>query len=266
MPRRAHILRAAAALLLGATTTLAAAWALARWREVPPYPRTLFRAFMVGGRAFSTSETHLWGAHDIWWMDLEFDARQRAALAPTTPLDLIAPLPPSEQCAQTRLNFSRMTRQRPGTLALEAPPPWGSFSHPASLPDFNHSGEDAAFGFPLPCLWYRVVSPLKGNVTYGGPVEGGILVSGQPTSRGTGNYHALPLRPIWIWLLADLALWTCCWWALLFAFSALRTSRRRRRGLCTRCAYDLRGLAPNAPCPECGHARSPYGVVSGSPV
>ena len=192
MPSRAHILRAAVAVLLGATTTLAAAWALARWRDVPPYPRTLFRAFMIGGRAFSTSETHLWGAHDIWWMDLEFDARQRAALTPTSALDLIAPLAPHEQCTQMRSNYAETARQRPGTIAMEEPPPWGSFMHPDFLPAFNFSGEDAAFGFPLPCLWYRVVSPLKGNMVFGGPVEGGILVQVASSARLTLSLERRP--------------------------------------------------------------------------
>lgn len=34
----------------------------------------------------------------------------------------------------------------------------------------------------------------------------------------------------------------------------VRGVRRRRRGMCPRCAYDLAGLTDGSPCPECGRA------------
>lgn len=41
------------------------------------------------------------------------------------------------------------------------------------------------------------------------------------------------------------------WWAQ----GAVRRARRRRRGRCVRCGYDLRGGAGGAVCPECGGTR-----------
>ena len=44
--------------------------------------------------------------------------------------------------------------------------------------------------------------------------------------------------------------------ALIVVFFATRTllaaKRRSRLGLCTQCGYDLHGLSPVSPCPECG--------------
>mgnify|MGYP000989602022 CR=1 FL=1 len=36
------------------------------------------------------------------------------------------------------------------------------------------------------------------------------------------------------------------------AFATLLKRRRSLRGLCPTCRYDLRGLPPGTPCPECG--------------
>jgi hypothetical protein len=58
--------------------------------------------------------------------------------------------------------------------------------------------------------------------------------------------------PLWIALVALLIGLSAFGWHNI---SGWRRSERRRiraeRGLCTRCAYDLRGLA-GARCPECG--------------
>ena len=64
---------------------------------------------------------------------------------------------------------------------------------------------------------------------------------------------ALPYAPMWAGLAADLLAFGT-FWLLVLSFSGLRRTLRRRRGLCTRCAYALKGLAPGSPCPECGQA------------
>ncbi|MBL8759803.1 MAG: hypothetical protein JNL50_00730 [Phycisphaerae bacterium] len=68
----------------------------------------------------------------------------------------------------------------------------------------------------------------------------------------TGDW-AIPFAPMWAGLLADWVLFSVLWLLVLSLGRSNRDCRRRRRGLCTRCAYDLKGLAPASPCPECGH-------------
>ncbi len=67
-----------------------------------------------------------------------------------------------------------------------------------------------------------------------------------PTSRidpGSFNYHLLAV-PYWFILLL-MALVPAVYW-----LDTRRRQRRRRKGLCPRCGYDLR--ASSGRCPECG--------------
>lgn len=49
--------------------------------------------------------------------------------------------------------------------------------------------------------------------------------------------------------------YACAWlgvlWSSTLWFTMIRPRRRRRRGLCRKCGYDLAGVR-NAVCPECG--------------
>lgn len=103
-------------------------------------------------------------------------------------------------------------------------------------------------GWPMRCL--RSVTLVVGNDS--GPVsqtETGVLWLG--SSRSTYLAY-LPLFP---GLLLNTAFYGSIYFALGLGFVSLRRTRRRRRGQCPRCAYDLR--ATTAPvCPECGHTRA----------
>jgi len=73
----------------------------------------------------------------------------------------------------------------------------------------------------------------------------------------------IPLQPIPERFATNAAIHAGFWFVLVSAIGAERSARRRRRGQCLRCGYDLRDVPDAAPCPECGTARSPTAAASG---
>jgi len=66
--------------------------------------------------------------------------------------------------------------------------------------------------------------------------------------RGRININETMFVPLWF-AIAPAAL------ATLFAWRQDAMARRRRHGVeCPKCGYDIRGLPPSSPCPECGTA------------
>lgn len=70
----------------------------------------------------------------------------------------------------------------------------------------------------------------------------------------------IPLRPMWPELLANIGIYSAAWGLLLLPLTYLLRARRRRRGHCRRCNYDLTALPPHLPCPECGTPQRPKPV------
>jgi hypothetical protein len=70
--------------------------------------------------------------------------------------------------------------------------------------------------------------------------------------NGFAAREFLPIRPIWWGLFANWLIFAGLVWGGAAAFSHLRRTRRKRRGLCEGCGYVMAGLAT---CPECGLGR-----------
>jgi hypothetical protein len=64
----------------------------------------------------------------------------------------------------------------------------------------------------------------------------------------------LPIQPMWAGFAANTALNLGVVGLLWYGLRSLIRLRRIRAGRCAACGYSLAGLAPAAPCPECGRA------------
>lgn len=63
--------------------------------------------------------------------------------------------------------------------------------------------------------------------------------------------YGYPLQPIWSGFIANTMIYSLILWSAWLGIGRARKYLRRRRGLCSMCAYDLRG-ADHESCPECG--------------
>ncbi len=77
----------------------------------------------------------------------------------------------------------------------------------------------------------------------------GSMISSFPT------WKRWPLRPLWPGFAINTLFYAAILWCLFAAPFALRRRRRIKRGLCSKCAYDLRGTSSET-CPECGEVRA----------
>lgn len=106
----------------------------------------------------------------------------------------------------------------------------------------------AAFGWPFPAL--RTVVVPAGFASSPAPRPAlpapGILTDLGMFARSSG---AIPIDPILLGLLYNTLIYAAAL-VIPLSFFPVRRWRRRRRGRCVRCNYDLRGI--DGACPECG--------------
>lgn len=130
------------------------------------------------------------------------------------------------------------------------PPAW-SFLSTVSLDRIEEVplfGAEVAVGWPFVCF----VGEVRRTSVYGHTSIGprGVLVIGK---------LEIPYRPLLPGLLINLIVHTATWWCVIHVVGNLlrRIVRHRRKdkGLCMSCGYDVYDQPSGSKCPECGEAR-----------
>lgn len=243
--------RSSLILTLGFATTVVTAWASA-W---------LFNADRAASSYFESTMTipaqarHLEYFSDAETTDLRYEwvelTGSGATRYSTSRRDFLMHISPGlMDCMPSFVTFSDMPRRSALTI-----PKWidRRLARPVSECTFVTADE---YGWPLPALGWI----LESDVEHGPPVvaQWGIdLPPRSPSTRFplTTNAHrrALPLYPLRKGLILNTLLYSAAWAALFIGLPCARRFRRRRRGHCEHCNYNLTGLST---CPECGAART----------
>ncbi len=124
-------------------------------------------------------------------------------------------------------------------------------------------------GWPVRCFDYRLSrSLLRGAQRRARPLQPFLTeyegASGFPSflqdyRRNPEWKRALPIRPIWGGLIANVAVYSLLVGVLFFGPGVVRRGLQRRRGLCVKCGYELPIEEGLAVCPECGTRRGSAG-------
>ena len=114
-------------------------------------------------------------------------------------------------------------------------PAWSQFADP---PTIEMGMKEESTGWPLRTLsWFTTFTPSTSNT----------IRQHVWSFRERPNEIDLPLAPIWTGFAINTIFYALLLWMPFIARHVIR----RKRGLCVKCAYDLRGVEHEA-CPECG--------------
>ncbi|MCH8316797.1 MAG: hypothetical protein IIA64_12570 [Planctomycetes bacterium] len=246
-------------LLLGAVTTLAVAWSCATWSDLEEQ---------------TPAAKLIQAMPDNWWLRFSrhrgFGARRYEISAFVARVDGSGDATSTHLTVQESGGYVTVSGlvglhliESPYTLHLPIDDPY--WSRLADLSNFdNQSGdfvdEEGAFGWPMLAMWcsYNTktwVIKDDGKRTWQPARNGSLLQPSASLQRllptGLGD-RPLPLRPIVIGFAGNTALYSFGWWFALFVAKKTRRWRRRAKGRCEHCAYDLRGTSSDR-CPECGN-------------
>ncbi len=242
-------------LLLGAVTTVAVAWVFAL-RVVVPL-RTQSYVAAEGLCRGTTFGTDLWcqvkrrpGLLVVCWEPVQVDTGRTG---PTFSGELLFQKERDftyVMAFRGPSNFALMVRRR---IDPQAVPRWARGCSPSIPVTWSRRALAAgapldavsARGWPRSALWYEATF-LNGVRTNRGGIE--VPAKFKPW---LGPGPVLPCRLLPSGFAVDTAFYGAVWFGLLFVPGYTARARRRHRGLCPDCAYDL-SHAEHRRCPECG--------------
>jgi hypothetical protein len=238
MTRRALCKRLAVCLVLGAVTTVAVAWGF-----VYPEPETGYRPWtgyeLMGDTPDEATTHRLYKSRSAgravytfrWQVEHEYGLQRWRPIEEST---------------------------------IEAFPKYWGLSRAAlrsrAMSEYPRTTQEHAFGWPFLSMWVVWDAPgfwgwkIAGGIAIEDPIKENPWMFGFP--RGTGEMvsytaRALPLYPIWWGFLLNTLFFGSIFSPLVFGPSIWRERRRRSRGRCPKCSYDLL-VDLDAGCPECG--------------
>jgi hypothetical protein len=143
----------------------------------------------------------------------------------------------------------------------------GAFPRDRQLPFENNLYTEVRLGWPSVCMW--AIERGNGRLDFMMSIEWSPVMylrqdkigQAKPFIRDEGSSRppvdiAVPLGILSRGFAINTAFYAGAWWTLIFGLTRGRAWNRRRRGLCVKCTYDLRGLEAHTPCPECGRTRT----------
>lgn len=226
------VVRVAAAIVLGVSTTVAVAWSL---------------ALLVDG---GHGRGMYW-----WWPGRSYEVATQ-----------VRPTPPHSP-QQTGLHFVSVSRiRRSGTDIVRVNETWSAdgrqaWGSPHALVEGTSFAAEMKEKFDrgeAPTSWWRgdgwPLLALSAEARWRGAggntaiAMGGVLVGSNNVSLGEG-VRILPLQPIWSGFVINTVLYASLWFAL-FSLGNMRSGFRRIRGQCGHCGYKL--LPEQTRCSECG--------------
>ena len=145
----------------------------------------------------------------------------------------------------------------PDTIVRDTLPDWGNLSSHDTVNQIGIDGINGEYKVVKAADWLRLAlySVTLHQETQSGEQwvvhEGAIRLQEEwAYPEVIADTKVLPLIPIWPGFLWNTLLYEALWWFLLSGIRRLIMFRRRRKGCCTSCGYQL--LAEQAVCPECG--------------
>lgn len=222
-----------AGLLLGAATTVGVAW-----RDAAEPPRLVLGLIDPEVSAIQTRD-HLY----IFAVDYQYIPRE---IVRKVWIGVSMRTSTSHPWEATPMDEYPERLREAIDAAFDKPPGWAVFPEPPEEPAIRRTTHTAAAGRPFLALRSYTTTTYENNQPARTESFGQIRV---------GNDRALPYLPIFPGFLFSSLLYAAPWWLLLLTPGVVKRWRRRRRGRCIECGYELAGLAVEdgaRTCPECG--------------